>query len=156
MCVCGATQVDCSDWSLSALGCGVCGVSVTLSFFHRLFIVFNGSTKVSSICISVSWSPYDRYHFVLDLRYFNHVVDVLTVCIVQHFGGDSLSVVRVVRGTLAFRSMFFSRTLRNTKSRPHLPAIAAPPYHPCPGTCAKQVYRYKVLWIKVLWQRYCG
>ena len=83
VCVCGATQVDCSDWSLSALECEVCGeVRLTLSFFHSLFIVFSGSTKVSSICISVGWSPFDRYHFVLDLRYFYHVVDVLTISVV--------------------------------------------------------------------------
>jgi hypothetical protein len=89
VCVCGATQVDCSDWSLSALECEVCEececevcVRLTLSFFHSLFIVFSGSTKVSSIYISVGWSPFVRYHFVLDLRCFNHVVDVLTISVV--------------------------------------------------------------------------
>jgi hypothetical protein len=84
VCVCGATQVDCSDWSLSALECEVCEecVRLTLSFFHSLFIVFSGSTKVSSIYISVAWSPFERYHFVLDLRCFNHLVDVLTISVV--------------------------------------------------------------------------
>jgi len=69
--------------ALSALECEVCGeVRLTLSFFHSLFIVFSGSTKVSSIYISVAWSPFERYHFVLDLRCFNHLVDVLTISVV--------------------------------------------------------------------------
>ena len=73
---------------------------------HNRVVLFIGSTKVSFIYCSVSWSPYDRYQFVLNLRYLNQVVDVLTGCVVQQFGIESLSINRVERATLASRFKF--------------------------------------------------